>query len=212
MVHDEYDSARIASRYALLAMPEAGQIRPMVARRLAELKEKGGRITHGVPAAETTLKEAGIAPIVSEASCPLRWKARVLDEGMMFFLSNFATAGTFEATLRVSGRTPELFNPVTGEITKLARYANMEGSTRISIHINDPSDSCFIVFRDKPTEPSVVKAQLAGADVSPGGLHLFRDTNNALVGESEKSGNYTLTMSDGTTRPLVVEKASAEYP
>lgn len=211
VVYDERDPKRISSRYPLLAMPEAGHIRPQVAKRLAELKAKGGRIIHEIPVAETTLKAAGIAPIVSDATCTLRWKARRLDDGMMFFLSNFAKAGTFEATLRVSGKTPELFNPVTGEITKLARYSSVEGGTRISIHINDPSDSCFIVFREKTSGPSVVKAQLAGADVPPGGLHLFRDTNKSLAAESEKAGSYTLTMSDGTNRALVVEKDSQNF-
>jgi len=212
VVYDERDSKRIASRYPLLAMPEAGHIRPSVTKRLAELKAKGGRIIHGVPVAETTLKEAGIAPIVSDASCTLRWKARRLDDGMVFFLSNFAKAGTFEATLRVSGRTPELFNPVTGEITKLARHSSVEGGTRISVHINDPSDSCFIVFRDKTSAPSVVKAQLAGADIPPGALHLFQDSNNSLAAETEKAGTYTLTLSDGTTRPLVVDQDSQTFP
>lgn len=195
----------------MLAIPKAGHIRPQVTKRLNELKAKGGRIIHGVPVAETTLQEAGIAPIVSDASCTLRWKARRLDDAMMFFLSNFAQVGTFEATLRVSDKAPELFNHVTGEITQLARHISVEGGTRISVHNNDPSDSCFIVFRDKMSVPSVVKARLAGADVSPGGLHLFRDRNNALAAESEKSGTYTLTLSDGTNRPLVVEKDSETF-
>jgi hypothetical protein len=211
VVYDEHDPKRIASRYALLAMPEAGHVRPRVTQRLAELKAKGGRMVDGVPVAETTLKEAGIAPIVSSASCALRWKARRLDDGMVFFLSNFAKAGTFEATLRVSGRVPELFNPATGEITKLARHTNVEGGTRISIPVNDPSDSCFIVFREKSSAPSVVKTQLAAADVSPAALRVFYDENNALKAEAEKAGDYTLTMSDGTTRTLVVDKDAQTF-
>jgi len=211
VVYDEHDAKRISARYALLAMPDAGHIRPQVTQRLAELKAKGGRIVDGVPVAETTLKQAGITPIVSDASCALRWKARSMGEGMVFFLSNFEKAETFEATLRVSGMAPELFNPVTGEITKLARYTSVEGGTRISIHINDPSDSCFIVFRHKPATPSVVKAQLAGTEVPPAGLHLFYDENNALIAESEKARSYTLTMSDGTTRELVVGNDSQTF-
>ena len=212
VVYDERDSKRIASRYPLLAMPEAGHIRPQVTKRLAELKAKGGRIIQGVPVVESTLKDAGIAPIVSDASCKLRWKARRMDDGMIFFLSNFAKTGTFEATLRVSGKAPELFNPVTGEITRLARHSSVEGGTRISVHINDPSDSCFIVFRDKISVPSVVKAQLAGADIPPGGLHLFRNSNKKLAAESEKAGTYTLTLSDGTTCPMVVGQDSQTFP
>jgi hypothetical protein len=211
VVYDEHDPKRIASRYKLLALPEAGYIRPRVAQRLAELKAKGGRFVEGVPVSETALKESGIAPIVSNSSCALRWKARRLDDGMIFFLSNFAKTGNFEANLRVSGKVPELFNPVTGEITKLARYHSVDSGTRISIPIYDPADSCFIVFRDKPSSPSVVKVQLAGVDVPASGLRLFYDEKNDLTAESGKSGNYTLSMSDGTTRTLVVDKDSQTF-
>jgi len=211
VIYDEHQPKRIASRYPLLAMPEAGYIRPQVKKRLEELKAKGGKMAEGVPVAESTLKAAGIAPIVSNATCALRWKARRMDDGMLFFLSNFAKAGTFEATLRVAGKAPELFNPVTGTITKLARYSTVEGGTRISIHINDPSDSCFIVFRDKPSAPSVVKAQHDGADVPPAALQLYFDENNILTGVSDKAGSYTLAMSDGTSRSLVVNKDSRNF-
>ncbi|MEI6607061.1 MAG: glycosyl hydrolase [Verrucomicrobiota bacterium] len=211
VVYDEKNRKRVAASYELLAIPECGYTRPQVFKRLEALKKAGGKTVQTSPVPVKSLQELGVAPIVSEATCTLRWKARQLDDGMMFFLSNFAKAGTFEATLRVSGKTPELFNPVTGEITKLARYSSVEGGTRISIHINDPSDSCFIVFREKTSAPSVVKAQLAGADVPPGGLHLFRDTNKSLAAESEKAGSYTLTMSDGTSRALVVEKDSQNF-
>jgi hypothetical protein len=47
--------------------------------------------------------------------------------------------------------------------------------------------------------------------VPPGALHLFRDTNKSLAAESEKAGSYTLTMSDGTSRALVVEKDSQNF-
>jgi hypothetical protein len=211
VVYDEHDPKRIASRYPVLATPDAGYVRPHVTKRLAELRAKGGRIIAGVPIAATTLKQAGIAPIVSDTSCPIRWKARRLEDGMMFFLSNFAKAGTFEATLRVDGLAPELFNPVTGEITRLARYTCGAGSTRISIHVDDPSESCFVVFRRKPSAPSVVKAQLAGQEVPPGALHLTYQGNDTLKAESEKAGSYTLTMSDGSSRECVIDKDSQTF-
>ncbi|MEK6249874.1 MAG: glycosyl hydrolase, partial [Planctomycetales bacterium] len=212
VVFDEDDPKRIAASYKLLAMPKVKYIRPHVLKRLDALKAKGGKIVHAVPVTAQTLQSAGITPIVSDTTCTLRWKARQLDDGMMFFLSNFQKAGTFEATLRVIGKTPELFNPVTGEITKLARYQSVNTGTRVTIDIHDKSDSCFIVFRDKPSQPSVVSAQQNGKDIAPADLKLFYGAHNKLTAETGRAGDYTLNMSDGTKRTLVIEKNSQTFP
>jgi hypothetical protein len=104
VVHDEHDPARISARWQLLAMPrEAGHIRPHVRKRLDELVQAGGRVIDGVPVAAAALEQAGIrrwspGPVARCAGRPAGWSV-------------------FEATLRVSGRAPELFNPVTGGIT-----------------------------------------------------------------------------------------------
>lgn len=206
VVFDENDPNRIAVRYSLLAMPKVKYIRPQVLKRLGELKAKGGKIVNDVPVSAAVLQHAGIAPIVSDTTCAIRWKARELDDGMQFFLSNFQNTGTFEATLRVQGKVPELFNPVTGEITKLARYQSVENGTRIVINIKDRSDSCFIVFRDKPSQPSVVGVATSAGPVSPADLKLFYDEDNKLTAETARAGEYTLTMSDGTNRKVIIEQ------
>jgi hypothetical protein len=211
VVFDENDPNRIAVRYSLLAMPQVKYIRPKVLNRLDELKAKGGKLVDGVPVSAAVLQNAGIAPIVSDTTCAIRWKARELDDGMQFFLSNFQNTGTFEATLRVQGKVPELFNPVTGEITKLARYQSVENGTRIVINIKDRSDSCFIVFRDNPSQPSVVGVATAAGPVSPADLKLFYDEDNKLTAETTKAGEYTLTMSDGTNRKVIIEQGAQAF-
>jgi hypothetical protein len=208
VVFDENDPRRIAASYPLLAMPQAGYIRPKVLKRLDELKEKGGRIIDAVPVPAAALAQAGISPIVSNTSYPIRWKARQLEDGMIFFLSNFKETGTFSATLRVTGKVPELFNPVTGVIKKLARYTSDTNGTRITINIHDRADSCFIVFRAPPSRPSVVDVASAGNPVSPAELDLFYDQENKLTAETTKAGTYTLTMSDGTKRTCAIEQGS----
>ncbi|MCF7958047.1 MAG: hypothetical protein K9M57_06310, partial [Phycisphaerae bacterium] len=178
VVFDEHDADRVAASYKLLAMPKVKYIRPKVLKRLDELKKKGGKIINAVPVTARDLQSAGVAPVVSDTSCPIRWKARQLDDGMMFFLSNFQKTGTFEATLRVPGKVRELFNPVTGQVTTLARYKSVTDGTRISIDIKDRSDSCFIIFRDKAFQPSVVSVQQGGKDMPPAVLNLFYDASH----------------------------------
>jgi hypothetical protein len=169
-----------------------------VLTRLDELKAQGGRVVEAVPVSAKTLQDAAILPLVSDTSCSLRWKARRLNDGIIFFLCNFARTGTFEATLRVGGKVPELFNPVTGRVTRLARFTSLAGGTRIAIDVRDPADSCFIVFRDEPTRPSVV-----AASAGPGELDLFYDRDGQLAAETAATGSWKLTLSDGSMRTLV---------
>ncbi len=206
VVFDEHDATRIAARWKVLAMPRLKHVRPHVLKRLEDLKRQGGRIVESVPVSTAMLQDAGIAPIVTDTSCPLRWKVRRLDDGMMFFLSNFEETGTFEATLRVEGKAPELFNPVSGEIRKQARFKSVEGGTRITMDVKDKSDSCFVVFRDKPSQPSVV-----AVTASPADLDLFYDQRDRLTAETVRAGTYNLTLSDGTERTVVVEQNAQTF-
>jgi len=206
VVYDEKNPKRIAARWKLLALPKNQYTRRQVLKRLDELKEAGGKVIDGIPVSPAILQGAGITPLVSDTTCPLRWKARQLDNGMMFFLSNFKTAGTFEATLRVTGMAPELFDPVTGRTTALARYQSVKNGTRIMIDIKDPSDSCFLVFRNKTSQPSVVKA-----DSPPAQLDLFYDQTGQLTAESSSPINTTLTLSDGKTRNLIIDGSAETF-
>lgn len=206
VVYDEKNPEKITSRYKLLALPQAGHIRPHVAKRIEALKKAGGKTVDAVPVTAEHLKEAGIAPVVTDTSCPIRWKARKLDDGMIFFLSNFGQTGKFEATLRVKGKSPELYNPATGKITKLARYQAVDGGTRISIDVKNNADSFFVVCRDKPSRPSVVKVESNGADVSPADLALYYDAKGVLTAESARKGSYTLTMSDASQGNVVIDQ------
>lgn len=204
VVCDEHDPKRISTRWKVLAMPANQHVRPQVLKRLEALKQAGGKVIEGVPVSAATLQSAGIPPMVADPTCPVLWKARRIEGGgMIFFLSNFKSAGTFEATLRVTGMAPELFDPVTGEITRLARYRSVENGTRVTLDIKDPSDSCFLVFREKPSHPSVAEAA-----VPPAQLGLFFDAKGQLVAESSAPVNATLTLSDGSTRHLVIDDTS----
>jgi len=196
----------VAARWKLLAMPKVKYIRPNVLERLEALKEQGGKTIDGVPVTAGTLRDAGIMPLVSSESCPVRWKVRRLDDGMLFFLSNFGKTGTFEATLHVNGKAPELFAPVTGQIKQLARFKTVANGTRVCLNIKDRSDSCFIVFRDPPTGPAVV-----AASAPPAALDLSFDQDNQLIAQSGQTGTYELTMSDGTKRAVVMVQGSQTF-
>ena len=211
VVYDEKNPKQISARYKMLAMPKLDHIRPHVRKRIDELQKAGGTIVDGVPVSVATLEAAGIAPVVADASCPIRWKARRLEDGMIFFLSNFEKAGQFEATLRVTGKVPELFNPVTGEVRTMARYKTEKNGTRICINVNDRADSFFVVFRDEPSQPSVLGVRCDGRDVSPAELGLFHDAKGRLTAESATPGVYQLTMSDASEKTVKIDRAAEPF-
>ena len=211
VVPDEKDPARISTRYKMVAMPTepaAQKMRPQVRARIEELKKQGALFVEGVPVTAQTMQALKILPLVSKESGPLRWKARRLDDGMLFFLSNFTKPGAFEVTLRSKGKAPELFNPVTGETRKMARFWPDGEGTRVAFHVTDPADSFFVVFRDPlPAGGSVVKSERDGQPVSAAELDLFFDKDGQLIGEAAQPGNYTVTMSTGAQKKAVIAPA-----
>ncbi len=87
-----------------------------------------------------------------ESKQPLNWIHRRDGETEIFFVSNPSpSAALADATFRVSGKTPELWNPVTGE----ACYsASTERNGRTTVQLNlQPYDSAFVVFRKSGGTP-----------------------------------------------------------
>ncbi len=197
VTYDENDPKRIAASWKVMTIPNTLKyIRPHIQKRIDELEGKGGRIIRSVP---VSAKQLNLTPAVSSESSPVRWIERRLGDQQLFFFSNFKKAGAFSVTLRVKGKQPELMNPVTGEIKKIARYEATANGTKIEINVNDPADSFFVLFREKAVAPSVVKATASATE-----LDLFYNDKNELVAETGKAGTYKLTMSDGKTRSVTI--------
>lgn len=209
VTYDENDSNRIAASWKVMTIPNTLKyIRPHIQKRIDELEQKGGKIIRSVP---VSAKQLNLTPAVSGESCAIRWIERKQacpeqsrgGDQHLFFLSNFEKAGAFTATLRIKGKQPELFNPVTGETKKIARYEATANGTRIEIDVKDRADSFFVLFRENATAPSVVKASAPVTE-----LDLFYNAENQLVAETGKAGTYKLTMSDGSTRSLTIKADS----
>ncbi|TSJ39657.1 hypothetical protein FO440_18115 [Mucilaginibacter corticis] len=67
----------------------------------------------------------------------------------IFFIANTAhTSGYAYCRFQVSGRQPELWNPVTGEIRDLPNFEDNGTHTQIALNFED-AESYFVVFRKK---------------------------------------------------------------
>ncbi|MEN6450471.1 MAG: glycosyl hydrolase, partial [Thermoguttaceae bacterium] len=86
-------------------------------------------------------------PADFESERPLRYLHRRDGETDIYFVANSAPT-TVEAacTFRVSGKAPEIWNPVTGEMRSAAAFTQPDGRTTVPLRF-DPSGSLFVVFR-----------------------------------------------------------------
>jgi len=95
----------------------------------------------------------GLAPDIEfQGATPqakLDWIHRRNGDDEIYFVSNqAATPATAQAAFRVSGKQPELWNPVTGQIRDLPEWREQEGRTIVALSFA-PRESCFVVFRKK---------------------------------------------------------------
>jgi hypothetical protein len=88
------------------------------------------------------------------SSGQIRYAHRTLPGADIYFVSN-RTKQPVDAVckFRIAGKQPELWHPVTGQITALPEYAEADGLTSIPLKF-DVYEGYFIVFRKQARKPS----------------------------------------------------------
>lgn len=106
---------------------------------------------------------------------------------------------------RVTGKTPEVWDPMTGETRKIAVYYEKNGYTYTPLHFK-PEGSLFIVFRDIKQKKHIQKIEKDGVNVFPElnlpvsafpSFNIYRDNNNEVSAEFLYSGSWRMYWSDG---------------
>jgi hypothetical protein len=102
------------------------------------------------------LKEKGLSPdfqfVSSLDSAKLDYIHRRTDKDEIYFVRNVRnTAYEAKMTFRVEGKTPQLWDPRTGQLYDLTQIQKDGANTHISLQI-EPYESFFIVFRTNPTK------------------------------------------------------------
>ncbi|MGC4074105.1 MAG: glycosyl hydrolase [Nibricoccus sp.] len=149
--------------YGVLVIPGANPMNPSgvplseeVTKRVAELKKLGAKLID-VAWKEETLDGLKLprdfAAIENGAMAErVAWTHRTTSEGDVYFISNQQELGrTLEFSLRVIGRVPEIWNPITGEMAKARTWKVDGGRTVLPLEMA-PAESVFVVFREKTTE------------------------------------------------------------
>lgn len=125
---------------------------PEVRKKMDELKA-AGVIVPALPYTEEDFSAYGLERdmIVPE---DISWTHRSGELGDIYFVANQREeTRTFTASMRINGRKPECWNPVTGEMNTHPSYHIHGNRTEVTLTLA-PNESVFIVF---PTEEAADK-------------------------------------------------------
>jgi hypothetical protein len=153
-----------------------------------------------------------------EADASFRYIHRRAGNTDIYFVSNRSNEWCgATAAFRVSGKEPELWNPLTGEIRRPVIYQQHDGRTVLPLWL-EPSGSVFVVFRTpegaRARASRVVAVSRDGQDVLPGEGRTLREPPPVeLVGGrgdsvsmlAHQPGRYALTTASGRTHTAIVE-------
>ena len=88
------------------------------------------------------------------APSPLRYVHRRTETADIFFVVNRKAANVKTAfVFRVKDRTPEFWDPITGQVSA-APYEKTSDGVKVPLEMTSLK-SIFVIFREKPTEPTV---------------------------------------------------------
>ena len=121
-----------------------------------------------------------------------------------------------EGIFRVSGRVPQIWDPITGEIKEILTYREEKGQTIIPLHIA-PEGSLFVIFKNEPEQKHVIAIMKDGKhwfpDQSEAGetppVELYRKGIRKVM-ECYKPGTCTLRWSDGSEEVVHADQPTGE--
>ena len=134
-------------RYRMLAVPDSCRTSPEMLRVLENLKAAGATVVKFGEVKDALVRK-GIPP---DFRCPqngVSYIHRRYEDGEdAYFVAWQGTTGTtVRCSFRQEGRTPELWNPETGETADAPEWSIRDGRTEVTLDF-DPSGSVFVVFR-----------------------------------------------------------------
>lgn len=148
------------------------------------------RDIRSLPNCKENIEIEGLQPDMQIVGKEVKFTHRKTDtEDIYFFANDDSTRVHYECIFRVSRKIPEIWDPESGEITKIGRFKNEGDFTRVWINL-EVNESAFIVFR----ESSEHTVSVVSAD---DGNEYFIDENNALVAITQKTGEQSVTLSNG---------------
>lgn len=112
-----------------------------------ELKEKADNLYPRYDVTAKILSDMDI-PEDFKSRAPIRYTHRTMEDYDIYFVSNRSEKNvSSDCFFRISGKSPALWDPITGNTRALPEYSVVEGCTKIPLEF-EPHESYFIVFGD----------------------------------------------------------------
>ncbi|GAB3943051.1 hypothetical protein GCM10028805_08650 [Spirosoma harenae] len=139
--------------YSVLSIGTEGRIPAEVRTKLNQLAKKGARLAESKSAPLEALKALTITPDFSYPEQKADQRFTPIDyihyqrDNLDFYLIRNTTNKwvSRNCTFRQSGKTPEIWNPVSGNITPITSYTQLSGRTSMPISL-PPNGAYFVVF------------------------------------------------------------------
>ncbi len=116
---------------------------------------------------------------------------KVGDDDIYFSYNADSVANTFKMRFAVTGKAPELWNPMDGSTKKLAQYQEKDGFTYLSVDLL-PQQSFFIVFKTAKNQTTSV---IPGNNYK--NLSFSEKENNQIIANVIQKGSYNVALSNG---------------
>jgi hypothetical protein len=122
-----------------------------------------------------------------------------------------------ECSFRVTGKVPELWDPITGQIKEIVAYREENGRTIIPL-LFEPEGSKYIVFRNGKQKPHITEIRKNNQSIFPGfslktsdypQIDFNRNGDN-ITAEINEPGTYSLVWSDGHREELKTNNAGEQ--
>ncbi len=127
--------------------PDTLSFSPEVQAKLNEMR-RGGVLIPQLPYTKDDFSSYGLERDVV-VPADVAWTHRRGKEADVYFISNqLAKERSFKVSLRIAGKRPELWNPVTGTITRNIAWRQLDGRTEVSLNLA-AGESVFIVLHER---------------------------------------------------------------
>jgi hypothetical protein len=163
---------------------------------------------------ETALVEIGLSPDVDfkaqAADADVRFIHRVFGDMDIYFVANHSTnAVELQASLRSTGRQPELWDAVSGRIVPASVFSVENGRTLVPLKL-DASGSVFVVFRKPLPVDWLVSFKNAQGKAVPNNCSIS-DANAAAISVAQP-GLHQAEFAQGRKRVMEVMDLSEPLP
>ncbi|MFC1766300.1 glycosyl hydrolase [Planctomycetota bacterium] len=173
-----------------------------------------GKVYWGQSIADVLKAEAVQPDLIAPKKLNAYWHHRKTADADLYFLSSQNDKAT-DATIsfRITGKLPELWNPLTGEQHPAGVWQVKEGKMQVAIPF-DPSGSAVVVFRNPAPKASITQIKRGDHTIlssEPGWVqeHAKNKANPLQLTLNQltfwEPGDYKLTSSNGQTKTTTVQ-------